>query len=320
MPWLVQVADEASPAPAPAAAPRTLDHAGTRLAVFAIALILALVAGFAIGRATTTSTQEQQAAQPGVGATTMPGDGHGHQHGGSGATAGASGEIGGLTVSAGGYRLVPERTVFAAGTPQPFSFQVRGPDLLPVTSYITEHEKELHLIVVRRDLTGYQHLHPVRAGDGTWSLPLTLSTPGWYRAIADFTVADSAGRQIALTLAIDLVAPGAAAVAELPAPAKTATAGGFTVSHDANPQPGVTMPVNLRVEGATLERYLGSYGHLVVLREGDLAYLHVHPEEQLVGGAVRFWMAAPSLGRYRAFFDFQVAGKVNTAEFTLVVS
>ncbi|NKX51639.1 hypothetical protein HER39_13910, partial [Arthrobacter deserti] len=28
----------------------------------------------------------------------------------------------------------------------------------------------------------------------------------------------------------------------------------------------------------TLEPYLGAYGHLVALRAGDLAYLHVHPE------------------------------------------
>jgi hypothetical protein len=302
-------------------APRLLDRSDTRLALFAGALILALIAGFSIGRATSTAEQEQT-AQPGTGVSVGPpaGDGHAHQQHGAGG-AGATGEIGGLTVSAGGYRMVPERTVFAAGTPQPFSFQVRGPDLLPVTSYITAHEKELHLIVVRRDLAGYQHLHPTRAGDGTWSVPLTLGAPGWYRAIADFTVADPAsGRQVALTLAVDLVAPGGVTVAELPAAAKSATVDGFTVSHDAVPRIGVTTPINLRVEGGALERYLGSYGHLVVLREGDLAYLHVHPEEELASGAVRFWLAAPSLGRYRAYFDFQVAGKVHTAEFTLVVS
>ncbi|MEK8109242.1 hypothetical protein NKG94_40115 [Micromonospora sp. M12] len=36
----------------------------------------------------------------------------------------------------------------------------------------------MHLIVVRRDLTGYQHLHPTMAKDGTWSVPLTLAQPG----------------------------------------------------------------------------------------------------------------------------------------------
>jgi hypothetical protein len=299
---------------------RLLDRSDTRLALVAGTLILALIAGFSIGRA--TSTAQQQTAQPGTGVTVSPpaGAGDAHQHG-AGATAAGAGEIGGLTISAAGYRLVPERTVFAAGTQQPFSFQVRGPDLLPVTSYLTAHEKELHLIVVRRDLGGYQHLHPARAADGTWSVPLTLGTPGWYRAVADFTVADPvSGRQVALTLAVDLVAPGGVTAAELPPAANSATVDGFTVSHDAVPRVGVTTPINLRVQGGTLERYLGSYGHLVVVREGDLAYLHVHPEEELASGAVRFWIAAPSLGRYRAYFDFQVAGRVHTAEFTFVVS
>jgi hypothetical protein len=69
-----------------------------------------------------------------------------------------------------------------------------------------------------------------------------------------------------------------------------------------------------------LERYLGAYGHLVVLREGDLGYVHVHPEDQLSGGAVKFWLAAPSPGRYRMFLDFQRAGTVHTAAYTLVVA
>ncbi len=50
------------------------------------------------------------------------------------------------------------------------------------------------------------------------------------------------------------------------------------------------------------------------------AHLHVHPEEQLSAGAVKFWVAAPSPGRYRAYFDFSVGGVVRTAEFTVDAS
>jgi hypothetical protein len=73
-------------------------------------------------------------------------------------------------------------------------------------------------------------------------------------------------------------------------------------------------------KAAALERYLGAYGHLVVLRAGDLGYVHVHPEPQLADGAIKFWLAPPSRGDYRMFLDFQVAGKVHTAAFTLTVS
>ncbi len=55
-----------------------------------------------------------------------------------------------------------------------------------VTKYVESHEKLLHLIVVRRDLADYQHVHPVLDDSGTWSVPLNLTEPGDYRVFADF--------------------------------------------------------------------------------------------------------------------------------------
>jgi hypothetical protein len=63
-----------------------------------------------------------------------------------------------------------------------------------------------------------------------------------------------------------------------------------------------------------LEPYLGAYGHLVALREGDLAYLHVHPEGGDAGPEVPFAVEVPSAGGYRLFFDFRHEGVVRTAE------
>ncbi|MEV5447693.1 hypothetical protein AB0N23_35035, partial [Streptomyces sp. NPDC052644] len=70
---------------------------------------------------------------------------------------------------------------------------------------------------------------------------------------------------------------------------------------------------------AALERYLGAYGHLVALRDGDLGYLHVHPGPGPATDTVTFWLTAPGPGSYRIYLDFQVAGVVRTAEFTLTV-
>ncbi len=66
-----------------------------------------------------------------------------------------------------------------------------------------------------------------------------------------------------------------------------------------------------------LQRYLGAFGHLVALRAGDLAYLHVHPEESVKAGPeITFYAEVPSGGDYRLFLDFQHDGKVRTADFT----
>jgi hypothetical protein len=62
-----------------------------------------------------------------------------------------------------------------------------------------------------------------------------------------------------------------------------------------------------------------------VLREGDLGYVHVHADPPAATGSLsapgqRFWFTPPSPGRYRMYFDFQVAGRVQTAEFTVAVA
>ena len=184
-------------------------------------------------------------------------------------------------------------------------------------------DKPLHLVVIRRDLTGFQHLHPTMAPDGTWSIDLTLAQPGSYRAIADFT-AVVGGQETPVTLGVDLTVAGSYTPVALPAPVTRAATGGFTIEYGGTPRTGSTQPILMTVRGpdgkpAALEPYLGAYGHLVVLREGDVGYVHVHPEAQPVDGAVKFWLAAPGPGRYRMFFDFQVAGEVHTAAFTTTV-
>ena len=75
-----------------------------------------------------------------------------------------------------------------------------------------------------------------------------------------------------------------------------------------------------------LQPYLGAYGHLVTLREGDLAYLHVHPGgepgdgQTKPGPDVEFGAEVPSAGRYHLYLDFRHDGVVRTAPFTLEAS
>ena len=79
------------------------------------------------------------------------------------------------------------------------------------------------------------------------------------------------------------------------------------------------MTITVRRDGqvVTTEPYLGAAGHLVALRDGDLAYLHVHPLDDEPAGPVRFAVEVPSAGLYGLFFDFQVDGQVRTARFVL---
>jgi len=316
------------------------DKATFRLAVFGAVLVLVLFAGYGLGRlngrTASASTEvagvggDMAAMTTSGGATVDESQPHIHSADGAAVQSGTptpmpmGAAVGGLSLSSGGLTLVPGRTDFAAGRAQRLTFRITGAGGAPVTTYAVVHDKLLHLVVVRRDLTGYQHLHPTMAADGTWGIDLTLAEPGIYRMIADFT-AIVGGQQVATTLGTDLTVAGSYVPQVLPAPSHAVSIPGFAVGYEGMPATQSTQPILISVTGAdrkpaALEPYLGTFGHLVVLRQGDLAYLHVHPEAQLTDGKVKFWLAAPSAGTYRMFFDFQVGGRVHTAAWTVVVT
>jgi len=219
---------------------------------------------------------------------------------------------GGLMVAQDGYQFVPEDRLADAGQ---FAFTIVGPDGRPVTSYEELHDRELHLIVASRDLREYAHLHPVRDGDGRWTAELPAFTPGSYRAFADFQPAGADQ----YTLGVDLVAHGQIVAAEPLEEQLADTVGEYDVTLSAD-GPDVTLTVSRDGEVVTTDPYLGAAGHLVALRDGDLAYVHVHPLDDAPAGPVRFAIELPSDGLYALFFDFQVDGAVHTARFVLDVT
>jgi hypothetical protein len=226
---------------------------------------------------------------------------------------------GGLQIAQDGYRLELTSTHLSTTDSQPFTFKVIGPDGKPVTAYTRAHEKDLHLVLVRRDLTGFQHVHPVLGDGGVWSVPLKVAAPGPYRIFADF---QPAGRGDGLILGADATAPGDHRPAPWEKPSNTTTSGEYTVTLDGELTPGASSKLTLTVSRAgqpvtDLEPYLGAFGHLVVLRDGDLAYLHVHPEESTSAGPqIVFHAEVPSAGNYGLFLDFQHGGTVRTAQFS----
>lgn len=195
------------------------------------------------------------------------------------------------------------------GSAVPVSFQVQDDEGRPVTAYDVEHEKELHLIVLdTRDLTDFQHVHPTRASDGTWTAQLALAPGTPYRLYADGSTGGS-GFLATADLHTTGHDPGPVGV---PAPATADRVDGLTVDLEQDDDVA-RLTVTRNGEPVTLEPYLGALGHLVVIRVDDLSYLHVHPEE---GAAPEFAVAGLAPGRYRYFFDFQVDGVVHTAAFT----
>ncbi len=249
------------------------------------------------------------------------GDGHGGGHGvDRSAPAAPVGAAPGLAVAEGDLRLVTSTTALTPGETREWTFRIAEPGGATVSDFDLEHEREMHLIVVRRDLSGYQHLHPRRSADGTWSVALRLPEAGVHRAFADFT---RDGRSY--TLATDLFASGPFTARPLPAPTPIDEAGDYRAELSAaGVEPGESAGIayDLSRDGRPLtgvEPYLGADGHLVALREGDLAFLHAHPEDSDTPSRIRFAAELPSAGRYRLFMQFRHDGAVRTVAHTLEV-
>jgi hypothetical protein len=221
----------------------------------------------------------------------------------------------GLAAAEDGLRLVPDADTQALGQQRSYRFRILD-DEGAVTDFDVEHTKRMHLIVVRRDFAGFQHLHPKMSADGTWQIPLTLDDAGTYRVYADFAVDGDKH-----TLGTDLFVPGDQQPQPIPAPARTADAGhGYTVELAGEPVAGTEseLTFTIRHDGdlvTQVQPYLGARGHLVALRDGDLAYLHVHADEERLSFEADF----PTAGAYRLFLQFRHGGEVRTAAFTVDV-
>ncbi|MGY2065717.1 hypothetical protein [Blastococcus sp. SYSU DS0619] len=290
----------------------------TKIAAFAVGLVAVFGAAVGVGSAVGPIGPAEETAGTADAGHAATGTGHGD--GGSDAAAPAPG---GLQVTEDGYTLALADGTAPAGSATPVAFTVLGPDGSPVTAYETEHGVDLHLVAVRRDLSGYQHVHPELGDDGVWRAPLALE-PGSWRLFADFTAAADGTDRV---LGADLAVPGSYSPEPLPAPSAVAEVDGYTVVLTGELVPGQESELTLSVSRdgvpvTDLQPYLGAYGHLVALRDGDLAYLHVHPAEHegttaAPGPHVPFVTTAPTTGTYRLFLDFRHGDAVHTAAFTV---
>jgi hypothetical protein len=295
-----------------------------RVALFALGLGAAFVVAFAVGSSFDPADTD---AGPGhgmeAGETAGHDDqaGHGEEESMSGHGEHQGTTAAGLAVSEGGYTLRLDRATFETGEARELRFRIEDAEGATVRDFDRTHERDLHLIVVRRDGTGFQHLHPEMDAAGTWATTLTLPAAGVHRVFADFSV-DGDSR----TLATDLFAPGEFEPRPFPASTDTDGVDGYDLRL-ASGTPRAGQPADLRFtvsrDGAPvagLESYLGARGHLVALREGDLAFLHVHPDEGAAPGVIAYTAHFPTAGRYRLFLQFKVGGQVHTAEFTVAVA
>jgi hypothetical protein len=233
----------------------------------------------------------------------------------------------GLATTDRGFTFAPANATLGADG---FTFQILGKDGKPVTAFQPEQTKLMHFYLVRSDLTGFQHVHPTMAADGTWTAPIKAAAPGTYRAYASFIAEGADGKPAALVLSKQAISPGTAGDTPLPAPAATTTVDGYTVTVDTTQlMAGHVMPLKVSISKdgkpvTDLQPYLETYAHLTAFHTGDQAMAHLHPEGAAAttdtgGPDLTFEATLPKAGDWRLFLQFQTGGTLHTASVTMKV-
>jgi hypothetical protein len=240
------------------------------------------------------------------------------------------------------YRLRVEAVpgVIKPGQKVKFRFHVEDPvSRKPVTDFAIVHDMPFHLFVLSRDTSVFMHEHPVRDADGVFALEVTLPKPGHYVLISDFFPVGGSGQ--VLTTPIVTAGFDGDVFAAVPTLALdtswTKQEAGTAVELRIAPtnlvaSEDLDLPVRFTLASngepvRDLERYLGAFAHALIVNEELTEYIHAHPEEMLEGTDIKsgggpdvvFHTLFPKGGRYKAWVQFQRAGKLSTVSFTFRV-
>lgn len=202
------------------------------------------------------------------------------------------------------------------------------------------HEKKIHLIVVSKDLSYFEHIHPDYQSSGSYDISVLpagkaysegpgknetrFPKGGDYILFADYmpTGGNAQLEKINLSVGGTPYTP-----VTYSAPKLSSTVDGYTL--DLVPEggtfevgklahiQGVLKKGGKELDAAMLENYLGAKAHMVVVGIDDKNYLHVHPEVK--DGKFDLHTTFEKAGVYRGWVQFQADGKVRTTDYVIVV-
>ncbi|MFA5909089.1 MAG: heavy metal-binding domain-containing protein [Vicinamibacterales bacterium] len=209
----------------------------------------------------------------------------------------------------------------------------------PVKDFAEVHDRLFHLFIVSRDMTQWFHEHPVMDKDGSFVLEHTIPSAGHYVLFSDFMPLGGGPQLIATPFSTagfegDLAS---SIPALTPDTTFTKTADGVVVELAATPAKLISgeetdLPIHFEDEKTgepvkNLQRYLGAFGHAMMLSEDMTEHVHAHPEEMLEGTTVTegggpdlvFHALFPKPGMYRIWLQFQRNGRLSMIPFTVRV-
>lgn len=222
------------------------------------------------------------------------------------------------------FKVRPEAPI--PGQPTELTLKPTDPeDAKADVALDVEHEKKIHLIITSKDLAYFDHIHPEYGAEGDYRVKHTFPKDDRYILFADYKPTEGMHTTDKHEVA---VGSGREGKTQFTTQRLTTTADGYEVS--LVDQSGKTFAVGEQahiaaiikqdgkeINAESLENYLGAKAHMVVIRQGTLDYLHVHPG--IENGRLDLHTTFEQAGTYRGWLQFQTGGKVHTADFVIIV-
>jgi len=208
---------------------------------------------------------------------------------------------------------------FRAGIPSRLSFT-------GATAGLEEtHEKMFHLIIVSDDLAWFHHIHPERnEADNSYAVTETFPAGGRYLLFADYKPKGGQARVDRFSVNVEGT-PRPATVWK--APKLISNTGEYEVhlinGGDISPGAASRLQIAIRENGKELksddlQKYLGAVAHLIMIGRNEHNFIHVHPGSSPIH-TIEGEVTVDAPGIYRLWVQFQVDGKVHTADFAVDV-
>jgi len=203
----------------------------------------------------------------------------------------------------------------------------------PLARYQTLQEKLMHVVVLRKDLLSYDHIHPEFDGKDTFTVTHTFPTDGTYYLYVEYSPPDFYENLSVAKIIVGNSSDSANAVLTVDEKTKlfndayrVTLTGPSTIK--ANDTVDFSYTITDEKNGTPitdLETYLGAFGHMSAVREDMEIYTHVHPitvpltASDLGGPTVQFSTFFPKSGKYKLFTQFKHKGRVFVTDFVVEV-
>ncbi|MDZ5610196.1 hypothetical protein U2I54_24990, partial [Bacillus pseudomycoides] len=197
----------------------------------------------------------------------------------------------------------------------------------PIEEYDINHEKKMHLIVVSKDLSYFNHIHPTYDGNGKFNVDVSFPKGGEYKLISDFIPKGGSQTTKTHTIKVEGTEQKVEPLQADKTLVKVVDGKEITLSHDGELKPNQEIMLKFNIKDATtkkpitdLETYLGAIGHVVILSEDTEKYLHVHPADtKTMGPEAMFHTEFPTSGTYKIWGQFQHNGKVFAVPYVITI-